>query len=638
MERKKKVLIQTDFSLAKTGFGRNARALLKYLYSTNKYDLVHYSCGMTYDHPEFKKTPWKSVGSLPNNQQELDQLNRDPNLARMASYGAHLVDKVVNDEKPDVYLAVQDIWGVDFAIEKSWFNKISSVIWTTLDSLPILQSAITNAPKIKNYWIWSNFATKAMHKLGYSHVKTLHGCLEDKDFYRLSDFERNQLRKKNNIPQDAFIIGFVFRNQLRKSVPNLLQGYALWKKQNPEIKNTYLLLHTHWGEGWNIHKLAQEIGVNPQEILTTYVCKNCGEYEVKTFTGQDLNCKYCGAEKSQITTNVGLGVTETQLNEIYNFMDVYCHPFTSGGQEIPIQEAKLTELITLVTNYSCGEEMCEIEANSLPLEWNEYREHGTEFIKASTYPESIAKQLNIVYKMQPHKRLEMGKKAREWTITNFGVKNIGKTLEEFIDSQPFVDWSKVNENPEDKKDPYVQVPEIIDDADWLIFMYHNILKMKNIDRNDSGHQYWMSELSKGAKRQDIENYFRNVALKENEKNKQVKFEDLLDANDKGRVIYVIPESAGDVFLSTALFKSIKNRYPEFSLYVATKPQYKDILDGNPYVHRWLEYNPIMDNLIWLEGNNQHNGYFDIAYLPYTCTQRNLNYLHNGLDKLDFSLT
>ena len=638
MQRKKKVLIQTDFSLAKTGFGRNARALLKYLYSTNKYDLVHYSCGMTYDHPEFKKTPWKSVGSLPNNQQELDQLNRDPNLARMASYGAHLVDKVVNDEKPDVYLAVQDIWGVDFAIEKSWFNKISSVIWTTLDSLPILQSAITNAPKIKNYWIWSNFATKAMHKLGYSHVKTLHGCLEDKDFYRLSDFERNQLRKKNNIPQDAFIIGFVFRNQLRKSVPNLLQGYTLWKKQNPEIKNTYLLLHTHWGEGWNIHKLAQEIGVNPQEILTTYVCKNCGEYEVKTFTGQDLNCKYCGAEKSQITTNVGLGVTETQLNEIYNFMDVYCHPFTSGGQEIPIQEAKLTELITLVTNYSCGEEMCEIEANSLPLEWNEYREHGTEFIKASTYPESIAKQLNIVYKMQPHKRLEMGKKAREWTITNFGVKNIGKTLEEFIDSQPFVDWSKVNENPEDKKDPYVQVPEIIDDADWLIFMYHNILKMKNIDRNDSGHQYWMSELSKGAKRQDIENYFRNVALKENEKNKQVKFEDLLDANDKGRVIYVIPESAGDVFLSTALFKSIKDRYPEFSLYVATKPQYKDILDGNPYVHRWLEYNPIMDNLIWLEGNNQHNGYFDIAYLPYTCTQRNLNYLHNGLDKLDFSLT
>ena len=638
MDKKKKVLIQTDFSLAKTGFGRNAKTLLKYLYSTGKYDLVHYCCGMTYNHPEFEKTPWKSIGSLPNTQQELEQLNRDPNLARMASYGAHLLDKVINDEKPDVYIAVQDIWGVDFAIEKPWFNKIASVIWTTLDSLPILQSAITNAPKIKNYWIWSNFATKALHKLGYSHVKTVHGSLEDKEFYRLSNFDRNELRKKYNISKDAFVIGFVFRNQLRKSVPNLLQGYALWKKNNPEIKNTYLLLHTHWGEGWNIHKLAAEFGVDPKEILTTYICKNCGDYEVKSFSGQDLDCKSCGAQKSQTTTNVTIGVTEKQLNEVYNLMDVYCHPFTSGGQEIPIQEAKLTELVTLVTNYSCGEEMCEPEANSLALEWNEYREHGTEFIKASTYPESISKQLNVVYKMPQHKRLEMGKKAREWTIKNFGVQNVGKYIEEFIDKQELVDWTKVLEDPKDKKDPYFQITSILDDADWILCMYHNILKMKNIDKNDSGYQYWMSELSKGAKRQDIENYFRNVALKESGEDKQVKFEDLLDKNDKGRVIYVMPESAGDIFLSTALFKSIKNRYPDYSLYVATKSQYKDILDGNEYVHRWIEYNPIMDNLIWLEGNSQHDGYFDVAYLPYTCTQRNLNYLHNGLDKIEFQLS
>jgi len=638
MERKKKVLIQTDFSLAKTGFGRNAKTLLKHLYSTNKYDLVHYSCGMTYDHPDFKKTPWKTVGSLPNTQQELDQLNRDPNLARMASYGAHLLDKVIHDEKPDVYIAVQDIWGVDFAIEKPWFDKIASVIWTTLDSLPILQSAVTSAPKIKNYWIWSNFATKALRKMGYGHVKTMHGSLEDKEFYRLSDFDRNQLRKKHNIPQDAFIIGFVFRNQLRKSVPNLLQGYALWKKNNPEIKNTYLLLHTHWGEGWNIHKLASEFGVDHNEILTTHVCRNCGEYEIKRFSGLDTDCKFCGAQKSQTTTNVSVGVTEEQLNEVYNFMDVYCHPFTSGGQEIPIQEAKLTELITLVTNYSCGEEMCESEANSLPLEWNEYREHGTEFIKASTYPESIAKQLNIVYKMPQHKRLEMGRKAREWTIKNFGIQNVGKSIEEFIDKQQLVDWTKVLENSQDKKDPYCQIPNILDDGDWILFMYHNILKMKNVDKNDSGYLYWMGELSKGAKKEDVENYFRNVALKENEQQNQVKFEDLLDKDDKGRVIYVMPESAGDIFLSTALFKSIKNRYPDYSLYVATKPQYKDILEGNPYVHRWIEYNPIMDNLIWLEGNNQHDGYFDIAYLPYTCTQRNLNYLHNGVDKVEFQLT
>ncbi|NBW12808.1 MAG: glycosyltransferase [Caulobacteraceae bacterium] len=637
MERKKKILIQTDFSLAKTGFGRSARAILKNLYLKNKYDIVHYACGMTYNHPDFGKTPWKTVGSLPNTQQELDQLNRDPHLARMASYGAHLLDKVINEEKPDVYIAVQDIWGVDFAIEKPWFNKINSVIWTTLDSLPILESAIQAARKVKNYWIWSDFATKALHKLGFPHVKTLHGALENKDFYRLSDFDRNQLRKRNNIPPDAFVIGFVFRNQLRKSVPNLLQGYALWKKQNPEIKNTYLLLHTHWGEGWNIHKLAGEIGVNPQEILTTYVCKNCGEYEVKPFSGQDLNCRFCKSQKTQITTNVGLGVSEEKLNEIYNLMDIYCHPFTSGGQEIPIQEAKLTELITLVTNYSCGEEMCEKEAHSLSLEWSEYREHGTEFIKASTSPESIAKNLNIVYKMPIQKRKEMGAKAREWTIKNFGVENICKQIESFIDSKEFIDWSKISESKEEK-DPYFQIPEIPNNIEWLLFMYHNILKMKEVDQNDDGCKYWMNELSKGAKRQDIENYFRNVAVQENQKLKKINFEDLLDQNDKGkRILYVMPESIGDIFLSTSLFENIKKQYPEYNLYVAVKQEYFEILDGNPHIHRLLNYIPQMDQLIWLEGSQDHKGYFEIAFLPHVGTQRFLDYLHNGKTNIQFNI-
>jgi len=138
-------------------------------------------------------------------------------------------------------------------------------------------------------------------------------------------------------------------------------------------------------------------------------------------------------------------------------------------------------------------------------------------------------------------------------------------------------YGQVKDISEDKKDPYIKIPEIIDDAEWLIFMYHNILKMKNIDRKDSGHQYWMSEFNKGAKRPDIENYFRDIALKENEKNKQIKFEDLLDSNDKGRVIYVIPESAGDIFLSTVYLNQIKDSYQANVYIFPPNPQIKNIL-------------------------------------------------------------
>ena len=317
-------------------------------------------------------------------------------------------------------------------------------------------------------------------------------------------------------------------------------------------------------------------------------------------------------------------------------MDVYCHPFTSGGQEIPIQEAKLTELITLVTNYSCGEEMCESEAASFELDWSEYREHGTEFKKASTKPSSIAKQLNKVYNMPVQKRREMGRKAREWTIDNFSVEVIGKMIEDFIDNAPESNYDFSTK--EEEKDPYFQVPEIKNDSEWIITLYHNILKMKNVDQNDEGYKYWMQEISKGAKRIDIENYFRKIAEQENQKNKQISFEELLgEGSPENRILYVMPDSIGDIFLSTSLFKSIKKQYPNKKLYVATNPQNFSVLDGNPYVHKVIQYIPQMDQLMWLEGIGDHKGFFEIAFLPHALTQRILTYVHNGKTNIEMEI-
>ena len=177
----------------------------------------------------------------------------------------------------------------------------------------------------------------------------------------------------------------------------------MFLQQEPR-SNARLLLHTHWGEGWDIPRLLEEKGIDNNLVLTSYYCNQCRAYEVRPFAGQGIQCRHCGSPNSLNTTNVKEGVSEAQLNEIYNLMDVYCHPFTSGGQEIPVQEAKLTELITLVTNYSCGEDSCSPESGGLPLDWSEYREPGTQFIKASTHPESIAEQLQVVSEMPREER------------------------------------------------------------------------------------------------------------------------------------------------------------------------------------------------------------------------------------------
>ena len=542
------------------------------------------------------------------------------------------MDQAVNSFKPDVYLGIEDIWAFNNFANKPWWNKVNTMIWTTLDSLPILPQAIEYAPKIKNYFVWSSFAERAMNEMGYNHVKTLRGSLDTSNFFRFSDKERDNLRKYHGL-SDEFIVGFVFRNQLRKSVPNLLDGFKLFKKEKPNAK---LLLHTHWSEGWDIPRMLQEKNISPDDVLTTYICSKCSHYIVSPFKGQELNCKRCGSEKSISTTNTSKGVSESQLNEVYNLMDVYCHPFTSGGQEIPIQEAKLTELVTLVTNYSCGEDSCTEESGGLPLNWSEYREPGTQFIKASTCPQHIASQLSHVSNLSEKQRSDTGKKARQWVIDNFSVEAVGKQLEKIIDSMPSVDYDfdpKASAfNPDYNPRENYPSPQ-----EFIIDIYKNILN-DDVDSNSQGVKHWLGQMQAGKTPQDVVNYFKQVALDGDQKNKTPNLEEVLGDEDKGnRIAVVIPESETDVFLINSLMKNLKKQYKKHNIYIFTQPRYFSYIDDNPYVHKILPYSPLVENALAMEGAGGHEGLFDIVFYPHTTTQKAACYIHNGLDKNQFSL-
>jgi len=635
--KKKRVLFHSDSALAKTGFGRNSKEVLSYLYKTNKYEIFHYCCGVAKGDGGLNKTPWKSIGTMPNDRGELVRLNQDPQQGRDVNYGGYLINEAVKETRPDVYIGAQDIWGVETSTKKDWFDKVTSAIWTTLDSLPLYPSAIDIAKRIKNFWVWSSFAEKEFERLGIKGVKTVHGAINPENFNRLPDEARLTLRKRFNIEEDAFIIGFVFRNQLRKSVPNLIEGYAKWKETYKPDKKTYLLLHTHWAEGWNIHKLSDEYKIPKDEIITTHICSKCKNYFIKPFKKQNDTCDICGTEKSQVTCSVSLGIEEKELNEVYNLMDVYCHPFTSGGQEIPIQEAKFTELITLVTDYSCGEESCEEGSQSIPLAWSEYREHGTQFRKASTCPIDICEQLQKVYKMPDKEKREKGILAREWAIKNFSIQTTGKLLEDFIDNAPYTDFDfeSLVWKP---RNPKAKIPNIVSDSEWLVYMYKHILSMDVSDQND-GHKYWMNQIDNKVPRKNIESFFRNKAEQENKENIPFKIEDFLDKDDKDRrILVVMPASIGDVFLSTSILKSLSETYKDHNIYFATQPEYFQILEGNEYIHKVIPYDSKMDDLLWLEGKGDHQGFFEVAYLPHLGTQRMFNYQHNGKDKIALELS
>lgn len=110
----------------------------------------------------------------------------------------------------------------------------------------------------------------------------------------------------------------------------------------------------------------------------------------------------------------------------------------------------------------------------------------------------------------------------------------------------------------------------------------------------------------------------------------------IDTESKNpRLLMVLPASAGDVFLSTSLFSSIKELYPEYDLYFACQPQFQHILKHNPYIYKTINYQPIMNDALAMEGRSNWNGLFDICLQLNTLTQLHISYHHNGKDRSVF---
>ena len=562
--KKLKVLVHSNHSRLVTGFGKNAKNILLALHEDPDIEVVEAANGSKFGADLL--TPWESYGTHPSNPSILQAIQGDAPKERMAQYGFYTIDEIIEKCKPDVYLGVEDIWAFAEYNKKPWWNKINKVLWTTLDSLPILDQALQMEPHCDKMLVWASFAEKAMKEIGHKNVETLHGAVDYSHFKPLEN--RNEIRKRFGI-DDQYVIGYVFKNQLRKSVPNLLQGFKFFKEKNPDIK-TKLLLHTDWGErGWDIPRYVKEMEIDPQDVLATYVCHACDFYHIGPYQGEDKNCPRCNKEKSFKTKNSSKGVGEKELNEIYNCMDVYCHPFTSGGQELPIQEAKAVGLITLVTEYSCGTDSCYENQGGIPLSWNEYREPHTQFIKASTCPHDIASKLRKVYQMEETEKYILASNGMRYVKEKFSVQTITSKLKKIL------------------------------------------FNLKKPISKENG---------------------------KSQKEKILRLEDVLgDEGANKRIAVILPESAGDLLILNSLMENLKSLYPDKNIYVFTKPEYYQMIEDNPSVHKLLPYQPDIENLLYLEGRGDHEGYFELAFLPNIGTQRHLNYLHNGKDKTQFEL-
>jgi ADP-heptose:LPS heptosyltransferase/glycosyltransferase involved in cell wall biosynthesis len=103
----------------------------------------------------------------------------------------------------------------------------------------------------------------------------------------------------------------------------------------------------------------------------------------------------------------------------------------------------------------------------------------------------------------------------------------------------------------------------------------------------------------------------------------------IDTPDAYNVIYTMPMSAGDVFISTAVIDGLVKDLPaDAKIYFATDPKFADILKDNKHIHKVIPYNQNMLQLDLLEE------VFDVAFTPNINTQYMFsNWIHRGQGRL-----
>ena len=626
---KKKIVLQTNAPFLKTGLGQNGRCLMKHLLKTGKYDLVYYCTNQVFAHdPNLGRLPCKAYGAIPNDQNVIARMNQDQGFGREVSYGAYFIDQIIKDEKPDIWWGSDDVWGFNGYSDKPWFKEISSIYHITVDSVPVLSQAYQQAKASPHFFTWAKFAQKEMQRVDPSlkHIRTIYGMADVSHFAPISQKERDDLRARFGLDKDAVIFNITNRNQLRKSFPTIIEAFAQFKKEYPHRK-AKLHFHTSYAEkhqGWDIPMWTKYYDLKEEDILCTYVCKLCGNWHVAPYKGEDVDCPYCGGKVivngqqmgPMITASTNHGVPDEEMKYMYGVSNASISCFTSGGLEFHNVSSLLCGLPTGISTYSCGEDFMDLPFVT-PIGWQAYHEQGTNFRKASINTQDIKAFIAKVCKMTDSEKQAIGEAGRDWAAKTFSIDSIGKQWEDVFDALPHRDWSSITleYKPKNVNFPF---PTNSDNESWVKSLYNNILL---VEPDPEGFKYWLNALAGGMKREDIYRYFIGRGQEDNAKNtKPVDFGDQFDKNGKKRMLFVIKESGGDVFITTSLFKELKNLYPDVDLYVACDPAFADILGGNEYIHKVLPYQPIMDQEMLMKEHVDH------YYFPAVSTQRFLNYL------------
>lgn len=468
--RKKRILMVGEHHVAKSGFGLYTREILKRLHDTGKYELAELSCfnpGITKS-----QVPWKVYPNavVPENEHHQQYMQDGENV-----FGKWRFDQTVLHFKPDIVFDIRDFWMLSFqeiSILRPYFHW---VIAPTVDSVPQQYNwlqTFSNADVVLAHTDWAiDYLKNTTHKIN---AVTSVSDSVDTEVFRPIGFSHRLNRAQHLVPDNAFIIGSVMRNQKRKLIPNL---FDIVKKLRLLSKNTnvYLHLHTSYPEksGWDIPSLLLEYEAY-DSVLFTYYCSSCKKAYASHWKGSSAVCPFC-ANKTSGLPNVMNGLTDNQLKNIYNLFDVYVQYAICEGLGIPQLEAASCGIPIFSVDYSAMSEVT-TKLNGGKIPYALFKELETGALRAVPDDTDTIKQLYKYMDLTTEQQQQNKTNIRNKIIEHYSWdKTTEKYIEIFDKLEPKNQWNTPLEI-----NPAFQMPPNLSNRDFITTIVKDIIKSPHL--------------------------------------------------------------------------------------------------------------------------------------------------------------
>ncbi len=473
MNRKKRLLFCTEFSLLATGFATCGFEIMSRLHKTGKYEIAELSACTDGTDLRIKALPWKAypVAPHPDNVEARKLFHSKPSYG----FGEFRFEETCLDFKPDIVIDMRDPWFFEFEERSPAREYYRWLIQPTVDSMPQNENWINLFQSADRVLTYTDWGLEQLTKQTNGRLNLFHKCPQtgtNLEIYKPKN--RVELRKKCGLPPDINIIGTVMRNQPRKLYSDLMQSFRQFIDTAPEqiANNTYLYIHCGYPDvGWDFPKLLKEHGVSHRTFFT-YFCCACRNAWPSFFQDAKTICKFCGKNEARLP-GIDTGISQSVLSDIYSMFDAYVQYSVCEGLGVPQLEAGACGIPVFAVDYSAMSDVVrKLNGFPIPVE-RMFRDIATASYRALPDNAKFTKMLIDYFRLPRPARVRHEKSARHGAEMWYNWDRIVETWQEAIDGlEPLDQWNA----PSRHFTPTVTtIPEGLSDLDFVNWCFRNIV-------------------------------------------------------------------------------------------------------------------------------------------------------------------